>query len=125
MTTASRRKGSSWELDALKYIRTAGRLIERLRLAGKNDEGDLVITFPDLRWMDQTGARHVVLEAKNEAKMNLAGYVREAQVEAENYAKARDLDMSDVHPAALVKRRNAGVGQAYVVMTLDNFLGLL
>lgn len=111
MSAANKAKGSLFERDLLAYLRNEGYDAERLRLAGKDDEGDLVLKIGGLAF---------VLEAKNEKKMNLAGYVREAEVEAKNYARSRKLPW--VNFAALVKKRNAGIGEAYVVVPLHEWL---
>lgn len=112
MSAANKRRGASWELDLLKYFRNEGIDAERLRLTGKADEGDLVLKI---------GGIPYVVEAKNVAKIDLASYVREAEVEARNYGAHRALDFLPNH-AAIVKRRNHGVGEAYVVMPLTEWL---
>ena len=64
-----------------------------------------------------------VVEVKAEQKIDLAGYVRESQVEAENYAKARHLDPADVYPVVVIKRRGvADPAQWYAVMTLGEYM---
>lgn len=114
MTSASKARGSAFELGVLKYLREAGFDTERLRLAGKEDEGDLVV---------KDGAIHI-LECKATARLDLPGYLREAEVEAGNYAKHRNLDPAIVNGVAVIKRRNASIGQAYVVMTLDQYFSV-
>jgi len=47
-------KGAAFEIDVMKWFRGLGVLAERLRLAGKDDEGDLVVVVlggPRLRAM--------------------------------------------------------------------------
>ena len=36
-------KGATFELDIIKWFRKLGFMAERLRLAGKDDEGDVVV----------------------------------------------------------------------------------
>lgn len=108
------RKGTLWETKLLNHLRSNGFDVERLRLTGKEDEGDLVVKDGGV----------VIVEAKDEKRINLAGYLREAEAEAENYAKHRGLDPQLVTPVAIVKRRNHGVGKAYVVMTVDTFFDI-
>lgn len=108
------RKGPAWEIQLLKYLREHKLDAERLRLTGKEDEGDLVVRDGGV----------VVVEAKNEKKVDLAGYLREAEEEAIHYAKHRGLDPQDVTAVAIVKRRNHGAGKAYVVMTVDTFFDI-
>jgi len=110
---AAKRRGSQFELDALRHIRSLGFPAERLRLAGKDDEGDLAV--------DDAGFTYV-LEAKAEKRMALAEYVKEAQIEAANYAKARGKDPSTVWGLALIKRPGRPIGESYVVTTLDDLL---
>jgi Holliday junction resolvase len=109
---ANRRRGAQFETDVLKWLRSKGILAERLRLAGKDDEGDLVAMMP-------TGA--AILELKATARMDLPQFWREAVTEADNYAKARGL--SFVPPAyVVVKRRNAGIEHAWVVTSLEKWI---
>jgi hypothetical protein len=88
---------------------------ERLVLAGSRDEGDL--------WFKH-GDKSFVIEAKNEKAIDLARYVQEAEVEAENFAKSRSMARLP-YWAAIVKRRNHRVNKAYVVMTLEEFIRLV
>ena len=109
---ANKRRGASFELDVLKWFRGKGVLAERLRLAGKDDEGDLVVMMP-------TGP--AILELKATARMDLPQFWREATLEATNYANARGL--TPTPPAyVIVKRRNAGIDQAWVVTTLEKWI---
>lgn len=108
------RKGTEWETRLLKYLRENKIDAERLTKTGKEDEGDLVVRDGGV----------VIVEAKNEKKLDLAGYLREAEVEAKNYAKHRGLDPAPITPVAIIKRRNHGPGEAYVVMTVDTFFDI-
>lgn len=110
---ANKRKGASFEIGVLKWLRDKGLLAERLRLAGKDDEGDIVCFV---------AGKPYVLELKATSRMDLPQFWREATVEAANYAKARGLDENP--PAyVIVKRRNAGIDQAWVVQTLEQWVG--
>lgn len=113
MSSANKRRGSQWELDVLRYVRSLGLKAERLHLAGKDDEGDVAV--------EDTGIVYV-FECKNTARLDLAGWVEEARVEASNYAKARGLNRDDVLPVVVIKRRNHGVERAYCVTELSEFL---
>lgn len=116
MTTpqaAARRRGADAELDFLKYARDTLHLpAERLRLAGRNDEGDVAINDIGLTY---------VCEVKNEKTINLSGYVTEALTEATNYATARRLERPNVMAVAIVKRRGRPVKDWYVVTTVGEF----
>lgn len=115
----NRRKGAEWETRLLKYLRKEGFSTERLRLAGRDDEGDLAITDPDIPWP-------VVIEAKSPGAgqpIRLSEWVREACEEAEHYRNARMLDDRPL-PVVVIKAPNKPVNEAYVVMRLDDFLGV-
>jgi Holliday junction resolvase len=112
MTTYGKRKGSAFETGILKFLRGKGLSAERLRLAGKDDEGDIVC---------MVAGQPYIFELKATAKMDLPQFWREATTEAFNYAKARGLD--PVPPAyVIVKRRMAGLEQAWVVQDLTQWL---
>jgi hypothetical protein len=62
-----------------------------------------------------------VLELKNRKKIDLPAFWSEAQVEAENYAKARGL--ASVPPAfVIVKRRSAPIHKAWVIQSLESWV---
>jgi hypothetical protein len=110
---AAKARGSKFETDVLKWLR--GRLpqaiTDRLARAGKNDEGDIAIIV---------AGKPYVFELKATVKLDLPQFWREACVEAENYAKARNLDT--VPPAyVIVKRRQHGIEDAWVVQTLEQW----
>lgn len=115
MSTASRRIGTAFESALVAHIRERfGLRAERLRQAGKNDQGDIAV--------DDVGLVYLI-EAKAEKSINLSGYITEAEVERKNYCRARGIPESAVMPLAVVKRRGKGIGDAYVVTTLDQFFG--
>lgn len=112
MSNYSRRKGAMFETGVMKWLRSKGLLAERLRLAGKDDEGDIVCIV---------AGNPYVFELKATAKMQLPEFWREATIEAKNYAKARGLEK--VPPAyVIVKRRNGGIDDAWVIQTLDQWV---
>ena len=76
-------------------------------------------------WLRGTGRVGHWSSRRKPKQMNLASYVQEAESEAGNYATRRGLPAYDVDWCAVIKRRNHPVGKAYVVMTLDHFLGLI
>ena len=105
-------KGAAFEIDVMKWFRSFGVLAERLRLAGKDDEGDLVVVV--------SGSTYI-LELKNTARLDLPEFWRQAEVEALNYAKARGIGEVPLH-YVVVKRRNAGIEKAWVVQDLEQWL---
>ena len=112
MSSYARRKGNQFETGILKFLRKVGLKAERLRLAGKDDEGDIVC---------MVAGQPYIFELKATARLDLPQFWREAVAEAANYAKARGLD--DVPPAyVIVKRRNASLKQAWVIQDLEQWL---
>lgn len=130
MSNPSKQRGTAWETGLVKYLREQGLDADRLRQTGKNDEGDIALRagsqFKVVRAEDGVpsgiyGPKRFILEAKNTARMNLAGWIGEAEVEAENYAKHRALDTPPGFVVAY-KRRNHSTGQSYIITTLDEWL---
>ena len=105
-------KGAAFEIDVMKWFRSLGVLAERLRLAGKDDEGDLVVVV---------AGQTYILELKNTARLDLPEFWRQAEVEALNYAKARGIGEVPLH-YVVVKRRNAGIEKAWIVQPIDQWL---
>jgi hypothetical protein len=107
MSTPSKRKGSAWELAITKYLIEKGWKHAERRIAGSNiDKGDIY------------GIIGCVIEAKNEKKIDLAGYMKELEVEIKN-AKATT-------GAAIVKKRGTtNVGEAYAVMPVEVWVALM
>ena len=106
-------KGSRFEKELLDYLRSMGYETERLRTTGSQDEGDLLVRA-------LAGERRFVVEAKNTAKMDLSGWVGEAELEKDHYLQHRGLAYANF--VVVHKRRNKGVGQAYVTMPLFEWL---
>lgn len=112
---SSKRKGSAFESALVTTLREHGLEAERLHLNGKEDEGDLVVR-------DQWGK--LIVEAKNEAKIDLARYIKEALEEADNYTRHRGIDRQEVTGVAIVKARGKSILDSYVVLTLAEFFDL-
>ena len=110
----SKTKGTQYETDLVKYLRSKGFDVERLRLNGREDEGDLVLKF---------GGIPYIIEAKNVRQMNLGGWVNEAEVEAKNYADHRGIDLPFFLTAH--KRRNQPICNSYVTIPLWQYLDQL
>ena len=106
MTTPQKAKGSQWERDVAKYFNERGYLeVERRYGAGNTlDKGDI------------NGVKDTVVEAKNWAKISLATIMDESLVEQKNAKKRFGI--------AVIKRRNKNVKDAYVVMTLEQFVDI-
>ena len=90
----SNQRGSAFERELMKYLREDLKQdVERLRLSGKEDEGDLLIR-------ESTGDRLVI--------------------EAKNYAEHRGIYQPDF--AVVHKRRGKGAAEAYVTMPLREYM---
>lgn len=112
---ANKRKGSGWEVELVDYFRGLDLVAERLRLSGTNDEGDL--------WFVKDNKFYIV-EAKNTKGFNPGVWIKEAVVEAQNWLTKRK-STKPVIPIVIAKRRQHGVGKAYVIMELDTFMEVL
>jgi Holliday junction resolvase len=112
MSQYNKAKGSKFETDVMKWLRSMGVLAERLTKAGSKDEGDMVAVI---------AGETYILELKNRATLSLPEFWREAEVEALNYAKARGIGEVPLH-YVVVKRRNAGIDKAWVIQDLAQWL---
>lgn len=85
--------------------------IDRLVKTGTKDRGDI----GNVR--DSHG-RLIAIEAKNTRRMDLPGWVREAQAEAINY---------NAHVGVVVHKRHgiSAPGQQWVTLTLDDLIHLI
>ena len=107
MTSASKRKGSAFELDVVRYFQANGfPYAERAYGAGRpDDRGDI------------DGIPGWVVECKNHKAIDLAGWCTEATAEAVN---ARSHWW-----CVIAKRRNRPVADSYVILSLAQFARLL
>jgi hypothetical protein len=117
MTTrqSHKRRGASFEIELRDWFRSRKYDAERLARAGSKDEGDLSVRG----FLGFTG----IVEAKAPGagnKIDLSGWNKEAQVEADNYAKARDIERASVLPAVIIKARGKSIADAYVVFRLGD-----
>ena len=107
MAHPSKRKGDRFELEVARYLSEHGQpYAERLLGAGRRaDRGDT------------TGIPGWVLECKAEQRLDLAGWVTEAEAERANGRQRL--------AGVVAKRRGRGVADSYVLMTLATFARLL
>lgn len=107
MSTPSKRKGSQAERDVVKFLQVRGWIYAERRLAGDTyDKGDVA------------GVNGVCIEIKNHAKMDLAGWIKELEVEIIN-AKANT-------GVVIHKRKGkSDVGEWYATMTVELYAELL
>lgn len=121
MTTRKSHKarGAQYETDLKDYFRGLGFDAERLARRGSKDEGDVVVRSD---FFGSIG----ILEAKAPGagnKIDLSGWQAESKVEAKNYAEARDLKISDVLPAVVIKARGKAIADSYLVLRLGDVFG--
>jgi hypothetical protein len=112
MSNPSKRKGSQFETDLVKYFRVHGFDAERLPRTGAKDEGDVLLRLNGLPF---------VVEAKATRALDLAGWTAEALNEAKNWGESRNVPMPNY--AVIHKRRNAPIALAYVTIPLYEWLG--
>ena len=104
-------KGATFEIDIMKWFRSLGFKAERLRLAGSEDEGDVVVVVAGTTYL---------FECKNTARLELDEFWRQIEVEAKNYAKQRDMDIP-LH-YVLWKRKRKGINKTWVIQELEQWL---
>ena len=107
MSTPQKRKGSAWELAIAKYLVDKGWKFAERRIAGSTiDKGDIY------------GIIGCVIEAKNEKRIDLAGYLKELETEITNAKAATGVVM-------VKKRGTTDVGEAYAVMPIRRWVELM
>lgn len=105
--SASKRKGTAAESAVVQYLQTMGFVqAERRSLNGAKDRGDIA------------GLPGVVIEVKNCARQELAGWVAEAEVE-------RDNDGADLGVVWHKLRGKGNPADWFVTMSGQQFAALL
>jgi hypothetical protein len=105
--SAAKEKGTRWESAIVAYLRDKGfTYAERRALNGAHDKGDL------------TGLPGICIEAKNVARLDLSGWLDEAEEERDNAS-------ADVGAVWIKRRGYTSPGRAYVLLTGDDFQWLL
>ncbi len=102
MPAAERRKGRRWELEVAAALTRLGVPAERFTEPGHAREDIVVAAWP---WL--------AVEAKSQARLDLAGWVRQAQTQA------------GPHRVGIVVHKRHGVGdatQAWVTCTLEDMV---
>jgi len=107
LSSAAKRKGSGAERDVVTWLKANGYLYADRRLAGATlDKGDI------------SGIPGVTIEIKNHAKLDLAGWIAELEVEMKNDGAWTG--------TVLHKRKGKGdVGEWYATMPAKVWLALL
>ncbi len=107
MSTPSKRKGSAWELAIAKYLVEQGWQFAERRIAGSTiDKGDIY------------GIIGCVIEAKNEKRIDLSGYLKELDTEMKNAKAATGVVM-------IKKKGTTDVGEAYAAMPIKEWVKLM
>ena len=113
------RAGKKFESDLMKHLREKDYDVERLRLTGAEDEGDLLLRASEI--IGNVPHRFVI-EAKRRKGFNLAGWVAEARIERDNYADHRMLRRDDIGFVVVHYARGKNLSQSYVTTTLEEWL---
>lgn len=101
----SKARGTAWETAICRFLAPMFPSVERRALGGNNDRGDIA------------GLPQLVIEAKHVARLDLSGWLDEAELERDNDG-AR-------YGAVWIKRRGTtNPGRAYVLMSGDDFIRL-
>lgn len=121
MTTrkSHKQRGATFETELRDYFRRNGYDSERLARTGARDEGDVVVR------KDFLGSIGVI-EAKapgKDGRIDLSGWGKESQVESQNYANSRGLDISQVLAAVIIKARGKSIPDSYLVFRLGDIFG--
>jgi Holliday junction resolvase len=105
MANPSGRKGTYWESRVVDFLRHVGfTAAERRARQGSKDRGDIA------------GLRGLVIECKNEKRIDLPRYLAEAEAERIN-------DQADF-AVVVIPRRNHPVADGYAVMSIEDFFYL-
>ena len=121
MTTRKSHKarGANFETDIRDWFRNHGFDAERLARAGAKDEGDVVIKAD---FLGNIGILECKAPGAN-GRVTLSGWTAEAQVEADHYAEARNLERKSILPAIVIKARGKSIDDAYLVLRLGDVFG--
>lgn len=108
MTTPQKRKGSQYERDVVKWLRSMGYpCAERAYGAGRHDDvGDI------------DGIDGVVIECKNEKAIRIPQYLRELEDEM-THADA------ETGVVLIKKRGTSNISESYAVMPAELWVNLL
>jgi Holliday junction resolvase len=108
MTTPQKRKGSQYERDVVKWLRSMGYpCAERAYGAGRHDDvGDI------------DGINGVVIECKNEKAIRIPQYLRELEDEM-THADA------ETGVVLIKKRGTSNISESYAVMPAELWVNLL
>ena len=115
---ANKRRGATWEIDLADWFIDQGLNAQRLPRAGRNDIGDVFVPGHNDMYVVEAKA------PRRDGRIDLSGWMKEAQVEAENYRVAKKLALAPT-PLVIIKAPNKGVEEAYVVQRLSDVIAKL
>lgn len=107
MSSPNKRKGTTWEVDLVDYLKSAGLPARRVAQSGMLDTGDV------------HGISPFVGQAKNYA--NLADGLRLGIAGVE----AQRTRAGEPYGVVFAKRTRKGVAQGYAVMTVETFASVV
>lgn len=116
--SSNKRRGAAWEIDLTDWLMSQGLNAQRLPRAGRNDIGDIALPTPNDMYIVEAKA------PRRDGRIDLSGWLREADVEAENYRVQKRLAISP-HPLLIIKASNKSPADAYLVQRLSNALAKL
>jgi hypothetical protein len=105
MANPNKAKGTAWESDVSKFLRSYGFDVWRMAQTGAEDQGDL------------GGLKDWAFEARNRAKISLPKNVDDAN----DRARCK----GSKYGVTVMKRRGKSVGEGFVTMDLRTFAVLL
>lgn len=116
--------GKKFQRDVMKYLRDERGLdAENLVLTGAEDEGDVILKWtPRVPTQAPDRIARTVIECKREKGFHLASWVKQAEVERDNYGKHRYINLNSIGFVVVHYRRQHGIPKAYVTTTLDEWL---
>jgi hypothetical protein len=112
---SNKRRGAAFEIELADWLMEQGLNAQRLPRAGRNDIGDVYLPANNDGY---------VIEAKaprRDGRIDLSGWLREAEIEAENYRVQKRMVLAP-SPLVIIKASNRGIGDAYVVQRLSSAL---
>ena len=112
---SNKRRGAAFEIELADWLMAQGLNAQRLPRAGRNDIGDVYLPANNDGY---------VIEAKaprRDGRIDLSGWLREAELEADNYRIQKRLVLAP-SPLVIIKASNKGIGDAYVVQRLSHAL---
>lgn len=117
MPNANQRRGRDWERKLRDGFRAEGFDTEHFRDTGMKDEGDLLVR--------SSGGHMFVVEAKD-AKLNVTGFLGEAEIECQHFAESRPYIADDkIHGVVAWKRRGKTFKGGVVMMDMATFMSIL